>query len=291
MSKPYDATMKHLLDEFAADWVSWLAPIVGLPVAVDVEPLDVDLSSVQYSADKVFRLCPPGEGLLHIEPQSTWDGKLPERMMLYNGLLHERYLGPVYSVTLLLRRGADSPLLTGTLSRKYPDGREYLRFNYSIVRVWELSAESLLSGNIGAIPLSLLTDEATGRLGEFVDRIDDRLRSMGTDESTRKLILTSSYILLGMRYDEVVIDQAFIRTRGMKESTTYQAILREGRDEGRDEGVIAARKQAILDILAERFGVVTPEVQSRIQSANDASRLQFAVRQSMRIASPGDLEI
>ena len=66
---------------------------------------------------------------------------------------------------------------------------------------------------------------------------------------------------------------------------------REGRDEGRDEGVIAARKQAILDILAERFGVVTPEVQSRIQSANDASRLQFAVRQSMRIASPGDLEI
>ena len=79
MSKPYDAAMKQLLDDFAIDWVDWLAPLFGLPSTVDVEPLDVDLSTVQVSADKVFRFKAPAEGLLHIEPQASWDGGQGQR--------------------------------------------------------------------------------------------------------------------------------------------------------------------------------------------------------------------
>lgn len=282
MSKPFDATLKQLLDEFAVDWVGWLAPRVGLPADVGVEPLDVDLSTVQLSADKVFRLRPPAEGLLHIEPQASWDGGFADRLHLYNALLHDRYGGPVYTVALLLRREANSPALTGTLARTYPDGREYLRFAYEVIRVWELPAEPLLSGGLGALPLALLTDEAAGRLGELVDRIDERMRAENVPDATRRLVHTSGMILLGLRYDEVEIQNAFVRARGMKESTTYQAILREGS--------IAARQEALLDILQDRFGVVPPEVEQRIRAVADPARLKAAVRQALHVAAPADFQ-
>ena len=51
MAKPFDATLKQLLDLFAVDWIDWLAPTLGLPAHVEVEPIDVELSTVQFSAD------------------------------------------------------------------------------------------------------------------------------------------------------------------------------------------------------------------------------------------------
>ena len=152
----------------------------------------MDLSTVQLSADKVFRLQPPARGLLHIEPQSSWDGNLPSRLLLYNSLLFERYEEPVFTVAVLLRRQAHSPGITGELVRCHEDGREYLRFRYSVIRVWELSAEELISGRIGAMPLALLTDDAFGSLSEWVNRMDRRLTSEKVPEETRKLLLTSS---------------------------------------------------------------------------------------------------
>ncbi len=283
MSKPFDITLKQLLADFAADWVGWLAPRVGLPPTVGVEPLDVDLSTVQLAADKVFRLRPPAEGLLHIEPQASWDGTLGERLHLYNSLLDDRYGGPVYSVALLLRREANATAVTGTLVRTYPTGREYLRFTYEVVRVWELPAEPLMTGGIGALPLALLTDEASGRLGELVDRMDARMRAENVPDPVRVLVHTSGMLLLGLRYDDVTIHNAYLRARGMKESTSYQMILREGAAE--------ARQEALLDILRERFGVVPPDVEQRIRNTTDATHLRDAIRQAIKMANLADLQL
>ena len=98
MTKPFDTTLKDLLNVFAVDWADWLGPEIGLSANIEVEPLDVDLSTVQMSADKVFRLKAPAEGLLHIEPQASRDSGFPGRMLQYSLLLDDRYEGPVYSV-------------------------------------------------------------------------------------------------------------------------------------------------------------------------------------------------
>lgn len=283
MSKPFDVTLKQLLADFAADWVGWLAPRVGLPADVGVEPLDVDLSTVQLSADKVFRLLPPAEGLLHIEPQAGWDRDLAERLHLYNAILHDRHGGPVCSVALLLRREANRPTFTGTLTRTYPDGREYLRFSYEVVRVWELPAEPLMTGGLGTLPLALLTDEAGGRLGELVDRMDARMRAENVPDPTRVMVHTCGMLLLGLRYDDVTIHHAYLRARGMKESTSYQAILREGAAE--------ARQEDLLDILRERFGVVPPEVEQHVRATTDPTRLRAAIRQAVTMADLSDLQL
>lgn len=299
MAKAFDATLKQLLDAFAGDWVSWLAPRIGLPADVAVDPLDVDLSTVQFSADKVFRLLPPANGLLHLEPQSSWDGELADRMHVYSTLLYDRYKVPVYSVALLLRRDANTPSLTGTLTRSHDDGRRYLHFEYDVIRVWELPCEPLLASGPGAAPLALLTDEAKGQLRKIVSGIDARMRSDNASERSRKLVLTSSFILLGLRYNKDEIHDAFLGVQGMKESTTYQAILEEGREEGlekgreegREEGRLASRRETLIAVLEERFPEVPAELRARIEQVQDVSQLFAAIRRAARITRIEDLEI
>ena len=232
MAKQYDSTLKTLLDDYAIDWIDWLAPRLGLPSTIDVEPLDVNLTTVQVEADKVFRLKHPATGLLHIEPQTGYDLTLPDRIQLYSLLLEREYGGPVYSVALLLHPRADTTTITGLIQRRYSDGQIYHEFCYHVIRVWELELEPLMTGPLGAIPLALLTNQALGRLPELVDRIDERLQAELVGEAARRRLLTSCYILAGMRYDSGNVHTAFARTMGMKESSTYQAILQEGRVEG-----------------------------------------------------------
>ncbi len=157
MNKPFDSTLKDLLNVFAVDWADWIGPRIGLSAKIEVEPLDVDLSTVQLSADKVFRLKAPAEGILHIEPQASRDADFPGRLLQYSALLDTRYDGPVYTVALLLRPAA-APGVTGIVSRKRNNGFEYLRFEYFVIKVWELHIEPLMASGIGALPLVLLTN-------------------------------------------------------------------------------------------------------------------------------------
>lgn len=291
VSKPYDTTLKQLLSDFAPDWVQWLGPRLGLPATAAVDPFDVDLSTVQAEADKVFRLRPPAEGFLHIEPQASWDADFPDRLFLYNALLEDKYGGPVYTVALLLRRHANMPALTGTLARSYPDGREYLKFTYSVVRLWELPADQLLAGGIGLLPLALLTDDAAPRLPQVVARISDRFAADAVPAPTRDLLWTCGYILMGLRYNDNVAGPLLQGVRNMRESTTYQAILREGREEGVREGRVEIAREAVLDVLRDRFTTVPPAVEARIQAAADLTRLKAALRQALHINAPDELTL
>ena len=291
MSKPFDTTLKDLLNVYAVDWADWLGPEIGLSATIEVEPLDVDLSTVQMSADKVFRLKAPAEGLLHIEPQASHDSGFPGRLLQYNALLDARYGNPVYSVALLLRRDAERGV-TGVVSRCRQNGTEYLRFEYTVIKVWELHIEPLMASGIGALPLVLLTNEAEGQLGTLVDRIDERLRAEQVPDADRIFLLTCGYILLGLRYDDDdVIQNAYTRVRRMKESSTYQAILREGREEGELKGELKTRQSTLLDILRDRFGEVPPEVELRIWAVTEAARLQHAILRAIRISTIDDLEL
>ncbi len=288
MSAPFDATLKQLVDEFAADWVGWLAPTLNLPAGTRATPFPAELSTVQLLADRVFRLDPPALGLLHLEPQANWDGDLLQRLHEYNVLLH-RHAEHVHTVLLLLRREANRPVFDGLLRRTLHDGRAGGDFPYFVVRVWELSADELLAGGIGTLPLALLTDDAEPRLGEVVDRIDARLHADRVRDDTRKRVLTSGLLLGGSRYNEEQLQRAFVRARGMRESSAYQMILREGRREGAAIARIESKREDLLDILRERFGSVPPELEARISAATEVPALTAAIRAAVKVASPDDI--
>lgn len=287
MSRPFDATLKELLDAFSADWVSWIAPQIGLPADVQVEPVDADLSTISPEADKIFRLCPPQDGFLHLEPQSSWDETAPSRFLLYNVLIEHRLGGPVYTVALLLRREAQAKALTGQLIRRYFSGEIYHDFRYTVIRVWELPAEVFLQSGIGTLPLALLTDDAEAKLSSLVSRIEARLQSEKADQQTTSTIWTAIYLLLGLRYDKDTIAQLLRGVQAMEESVTYQEILLKGKQkglaEGRHEGYIEASKDDVLSLLTERFGVIPEPLEQQIRSATDAERLKAALRQIVRI--------
>jgi hypothetical protein len=287
MAGPFDATLKQLLDACAPDWVAWLAPLVGLSASVVVDPLDVDLSTVQPVADKVFRLRSPASGLLHLEVQSSWDGDFANRLLLYNVLLEDRYGGPVHTIAMLLRREASATGLSGVVLRHDTSGREYLRFAYTTVRVWELSADALLAGGLGATPLALLADDAEPRLPELVDRFADRIARDAPTPAEASLLLSCGFILMGLRYDKSVARTLFHGVQQMRESSTFQAIL----DEGRDEGRVVARQEDVLMLLQERFGTIPPEVEAKVRATTDLAKLQTALRQILHITAPGELPL
>lgn len=287
MAGPFDRTLKHLFDAFAADWVRALGPFVGLPDTAGGDPIDADLSTVGPAADKVYRLRPPAAGVLHLEPQASWDGALADRLLLYNVLLEHRHGGPAYTVGLLLRREADSPHLTGTLTRTTPAGAEYLRFGYTVVRVWQLPADTLLAAGLGVAPLALLTDDAAPRMPDVVSRFTEKVEREQPDADTGDMLLSSGFILMGLRYDKAVADALFSGVKKMRESTTYMGILEEGRVAGRAEG----EQASILAILTDRFGAIPPAVRERILGVTDIDRLLAGVLQATRVASLGEFSL
>ncbi|QEL16014.1 Rpn family recombination-promoting nuclease/putative transposase [Limnoglobus roseus] len=291
MAKPFDATLKRMLDDYAADWAAWLAARFGLPVGPLV-PVESDLSTIQPAADKVFRL--PGDaGLLHLEVQSSWDGELPDRMLLYNALLYHRERVPVRSVAILLRREANATAITGEVSRSWTDGQPYHWFRYEVIRLWEQPADQLLAGGIGTAPLGLLTDDAEDRLSELIHQFVERVERDVPGEAERDQVLTASYILLGMRYDRELIRTLFSGVQKMRESSTYQAILDEGRAEGELQGEIKGEikgvRLALTTLLESRFGSIPQAVEDRIQSATGLDRLRAALIQVATITRPEDL--
>lgn len=82
MAKPFDATLKELVETYPRDWLAQL----GLPANQPVQVIDSDLSTVTTQADKLLRLLDPTPSLLHLELQASRDPRLARRILKYNVL-------------------------------------------------------------------------------------------------------------------------------------------------------------------------------------------------------------
>jgi hypothetical protein len=65
VSKPFDATLKHLLETYPHDWLRCL----GLEPRGRVEVISADLATVTTEADKVFHIRTADPWRLHLELQ------------------------------------------------------------------------------------------------------------------------------------------------------------------------------------------------------------------------------
>ena len=153
MSHRYDATTKYLIQTRLADWL----PLCGRTTTADVQIIDADLATVTAAADKVLRICEDPPWLAHLELQASRDPDLVPNLPVYNVVLERRHGLLVRTFVVLLRRSADSAELTGTLQREFPGEPPYLVFRYGVVRLWQLPAETFLSGGLGILPLAPLS--------------------------------------------------------------------------------------------------------------------------------------
>jgi hypothetical protein len=225
-SKPFDATLKDMLEISPEAWAARFCPGPFTSAAF----IDADVSTVTAASDKVLRVeRPAGPLLVDLNAESWHAADAPGRMHLYSTLLTGRYDLPVRSVLLLLRREANASNLTGVLElRESPNDPEpYLIFRYHVVRLWQEPLEPLLTGPAALLPLAPLTDEAAADLPGTVERVVRRLRAETPRDLAGKMEM-AAFVLLGLRYTEEVLRPIFERCHEMEESSTYQAILRKG---------------------------------------------------------------
>jgi predicted transposase YdaD len=265
MAKPFDATMKELLE---SDPRAWMELLLGRELG-DVRILNVDLSTITTEADLVLLVAEVEPWLVHLEFQSSYDPTLPLRLQRYNILVNYRHRLPVQSMALLLCPDADGPAMTGLLQQKLPDGLIYHEFRYNVVRTWERPADEILAGGLATLPLAPLARVKENELPTVIHAMQERLDREATKNQAETL-WTATYILMGLKYSDELIDRLLEGVQNMKESVTYQKILGEGRAEGRAEEA----KRILKRLGCRRFGKHEPLIEAAIDAIADLDRLE-----------------
>ncbi len=268
MAKTYDAILKHLVEDYPTAWLAGVGWLAAGPVRV----IDADVSTVTAGADKVFRVEEAVPWIAHVELQAGPETELADRAHLYNVLLRRRHRIAVRSAIVLLRREADSPRLNGLLEHLDPSGDWERRWRYRVIRVWQLSVDALLTGEVGLLPLAPLTDDAELRLRDVIRRLDARLQKEAPGEAG-KTLESMSYWLMGLRYPREMVDELWKGVRGMEESSTYQATIEKGVEKGRREARKATLQETVLSLATRRFGAPAPAAAAALQSIDDLDRL------------------
>ncbi len=231
--------------------------------------LNVDLSTVTSAADLLLGLGDPLAEIMHFDFQSSAAAWKHADILVYNALAHAHYHVPVHSTVILLRPQAAHSNLSGTVRYAPRTERGSMNFSYELVPLWERPAEDLLAGPLGVTPLAML-----GRLPEGVplqdgltavaQRLLERLDREAPTDRTVKL-LTSAFLLTGLRIRRDRARQVFRGVRAMRDSDTYMAIL--------DEGAEAKAKNIILRQGQKRFGPPDEAAAARLSSISDLDRL------------------
>jgi predicted transposase YdaD len=251
----YDPTLKALVETEPQSWPDFLGRPTG-PTHV----IDSDIGTVSGAADKVLRVDAVEPYLLHLEFATGHDtAGLPRKLNVRNSLLEDRHDLPVCSAAMILRPEADSPQLTGLYQRGFQGEESYRIFRYQVVRVWQLQSEPLLTGGLALLPLAPISAVTEAQLPGIIQRIGQRLSSR-PGRRRASVVWAAAYLLLGLRYSPALAEQLFRGVVSMRESSTYQAILEEGRTEGE---VAGARKMLRL-IGEEAFGPPNARIEAAI---------------------------
>src|ERR1700693_207916 len=114
--KPYDPTLKALVETEPDSWPA----LLGRPTG-QTQAIDADIATVSGAADKVLRVAAAVPYLLHLEFVAGHDvAALPRKLLVRNALLEDRHDQRVRSAVVLLHSQADSPQLTGVYERSFP---------------------------------------------------------------------------------------------------------------------------------------------------------------------------
>jgi hypothetical protein len=241
--------------------------------------IDADIATVTGATDKVIRVQGTPDWLLAVDFHAGHDAvDLPPRLLLYNAALGKRHGLLVRSLAVILHRGADSPQLTGLYERGFPDEPPDVTLRYRIVRVWQVPAERWLAGGLGGLALAPLGAVQEAELPALLARMKERVQREATPSQAAEF-WSATYILMGVRYEQALIETLLQGVLAMEESVTYRAILRKGEAKGKAEGKAEEARRILLLIGRAHFGEPPADVQAALDAITDVSRLEeLAVR-------------
>jgi hypothetical protein len=259
MPNPFDATLKSLIRNHPADWLSYL----GFPFNRPPQVIDADLSVVSAAADTLVQT---ESAVVHIDLQAGPDEDLALRLLQYNVLARRQTGLPVWSVAVLLRSNAVTAGLNEVVD--YAD----TRFRFRIV--WETPAEDWLTRGPGLLPLAVLGRPAAGCRRDALPELVGRIATTADAEAPELAndIVTASFVLAGMHTPRDVLQAIYREALSMHENPAIAIIM--------EDGAIRQLRKTILTLGTYRFGAPTPEQVARLNAIDDPDRLE---RMSLRV--------
>jgi hypothetical protein len=269
MPGPLDDTLKYLTELSPQDWVvegGWPAAPAGL--------IDADIATVTGATDKVIQVQGPPDWLLAVDFHAGHDAvHLPPKTLLYNEALGKRHDLRVRSLAVVLHPGADSPQLTGLYERGFPGEPADVLLRYRVVRVWQVPAARWLAGGLGVLPLAPLGAVKEAELPAVIAQMKERL-DREVPRSQAAELWSATYILMGMRYADALIETLLEGVLAMEESVTYQKIIRKGKAEGKAEGKTEEARKLLLLLGRSRFGDPPAEALAAVEALTDVEKLE-----------------
>jgi hypothetical protein len=261
----YDQAFKILVDLNPNDW----ALLAGLIVVNNAAGMETELPERNRHLDRLIRVSDDqGDIAVHLEFQAGKSGnRVPIRLIGYSIGVTEKYRLPVHSCVVLLRRPADSPVLTGAYKQRSRGVMPYLTFRYRVVRLWQVPVKTLLLPGSSVAVAGVLSDYGTLTADEIAERIAACINVI-LDIDTRAMLFTIAYNLAGLRFNDSQADIMFGREISVLEkySSTVQATLRRG------------EARLLLTSAEQIFGAPSQEILDKVRNAKSKKLVEWNLR-------------
>jgi len=273
-----DNISKFLIEQYSSDFAGWL---LGESITLTtINPTELNVEPIR--ADSVM-LLQSSAVILHTEFQTVGDETMPFRMADYYLRLKRKFpTQTIQQVVIYLKRTSSN------LVRQDTYQTAVMTHQFRVIRLWEEPVEVFLS-TPGLLPLAVLS--CTSDKEDVLTQVVRELEKIANPREQSNLIAATS-ILAGLELEEQTIRQ-LMRSPVMRESTMYQSILREGRAEGLEQGLIQGRtvegRELVLKQLTRKLGSLSPEVTTKV-SALSLGELESLAEDLLDFASVADLE-
>ena len=270
-----DGPLKRLISTFSIDFAAWL-----LHADVrEARPLNVELSTEALAVDQVFHvtLADGRETLLHIEFQGRSSRRpMRWRVLEYMARLAVTYRLPLLSVVIYIGQGVGEQD-TGQYQVESPRGTVSLAWQYDVIRLWQMPAETLLALQRPAL-LPLVGQTHLTQPEVVLTEVVARMQREVDGERRQEMVIG----LLALLSDEEwtsMVERLLEEDWLIDESPYLRRILAQGRAEGRAEAqveALRARQRDIVAVLEARFALsdtVRQQVEQRLASATDEAAL------------------
>ncbi|AFZ50644.1 DUF4351 domain-containing protein [Dactylococcopsis salina] len=266
----FDNLCKLLSEKYPTNFASW---VLKTP-QTNVEVLKTELSIEPIRADSVTFLQLQGR-ILHLEFQTQWRSKppLPLRMLDYWVRLYRLYRLPITQVVVLLLPPPETEVIETRFTLENTDHQ------YQVIRLWEENPDRFLH-DPALLPLAPLT--ATNEPQTLLQQVVEQVNEL--EEEKRVEISAYAQIVAGLKYEKDLVKRLF-REGMMRESVIYQDIIREGRQEGRQE----EGRSLILRQLTRRVGELPQLWRDRVNSLS-LEQLENLGEALLDFQGMGDLE-
>ena len=122
----------------------------------------------------------------------------------------------------------------------------------------------------------------------MIRRMEQRIDSEASHAEAAELWV-AAFLLMGLIYPQNFTKPLFQGIRAMKESSSYQAILDEGRAEGEVRGEMRGEMREATKLLKKlgtrRFGAPDHSVLVAIEAIADLERIEFLLERLLEVSS------